>query len=141
MDCLFNLGLSISYDRVLDISTGLGNSICHFYESQKAVCPPNLRGSLFTTSAMDNIDHNPSSTTAHDSFHGTEISLFQHDFSNFSIIQRDAQAVLNCSKSENIGSLPDSYTTVPPVSACCKDPPLPRRQLPNNLIASLSLKQ
>ena len=26
---------------------------------------------------MDNIDHNPSSTTARDSFHGTGISLFQ----------------------------------------------------------------
>ncbi|KAI8487001.1 hypothetical protein Bbelb_352610 [Branchiostoma belcheri] len=33
---------------------------------------------LFTTAAVDNIDHNPSSTTAKDSFHGTAISLLQH---------------------------------------------------------------
>ena len=26
----------------------------------------------------DNSDHNPSSTTSHDSFYGTEISLFQN---------------------------------------------------------------
>ena len=33
---------------------------------------------MFTTSAVDNIDHNPSSTTATGSFHGTGVSLFQH---------------------------------------------------------------
>lgn len=37
-----------------------------------------MRGSVFTTAAVDNIDHNPSSTTAKESFHGTAISLFQH---------------------------------------------------------------
>ena len=40
--------------------------------------PPKLRTNLFTTAAVDNIDHNPSSTTATDSFHGTGISMFQH---------------------------------------------------------------
>ena len=30
------------------------------------------------TSAADNIDHEPSSTTSEDSFHGTGISLFQY---------------------------------------------------------------
>ena len=39
--------------------------------------PPKLRTNLFTTAAVDNI-HNPSSTTATDSFHGTRISMFQH---------------------------------------------------------------
>lgn len=37
-----------------------------------------LRGSVFTTAAVDNIDHNPSATTAKDSFDGTGISLLQH---------------------------------------------------------------
>ena len=40
--------------------------------------PPKLRTNLFTTAAVDNIDHNPSSTTATDSFHGTGMSMFQH---------------------------------------------------------------
>lgn len=31
VDKLYELGLSISYDRVLDISTELGNMICHHY--------------------------------------------------------------------------------------------------------------
>ena len=42
------------------------------------MCPPNLREGLFTTAAIDNIDHNPSSTTTTDALHGTGISLFQH---------------------------------------------------------------
>jgi len=29
-------------------------------------------------STVDNIDHNPSSATSKESFHGTGISLFQH---------------------------------------------------------------
>ena len=33
---------------------------------------------MFTTAGIDNIDHNPRSKTASDSFHGTAISLVQH---------------------------------------------------------------
>ncbi|KAK3737233.1 hypothetical protein QZH41_010861 [Actinostola sp. cb2023] len=126
VDTLFSLGLSISYDRVLDISTELGNNICRFYESEKAVCPPNLRGKLFTTAAVDNIDHNPSSTTAHDSFHGTGISLFQHADDNFSGIVRDVPVPDCSSKEKKIASLPESYATVTPVVCYKNDPPLPK---------------
>ncbi len=59
VDTLFNLELCVSYDRVLDISTALGNTVCHNYEMQAAICPPNLKAGLFSTSAIDNIDHNP----------------------------------------------------------------------------------
>ena len=75
VDTLYGLGLSVSYDRVLNISTG--NNVCRHYEIELAVCPPQHKGGLFTTAAIDNIDHNPSSTTSHDSFHGTGVSLFQ----------------------------------------------------------------
>ena len=51
---------------------------------EKAVCPPELNGGLFATTAVDNIDHNPSSTNSHDSFHGTGISFFQHPDQEFS---------------------------------------------------------
>ncbi len=72
------LGLSVSYDRVLSLSKDMGNSLCAQYERENVVCPPNLRHGLFTTAAVDNIDHNPSATSAVGSFHGTGISLFQH---------------------------------------------------------------
>ena len=57
VDQLFDLGLSVSYDRVLEISTELGNKVCHYYQTQKAVCPPQLKCGLFTTAAVDNIEH------------------------------------------------------------------------------------
>ena len=59
VDTLYDLGLSVSYDRVLNISTELGNNVCRHYEIELAVCPPQLKGGLFTTAAIDNIDHNP----------------------------------------------------------------------------------
>ena len=62
VDTLFHLDLSVSYDRVLSISTDLGDSICRFFQQEGAVCPPELKSGLFTTGAVDNIDHNPSST-------------------------------------------------------------------------------
>jgi len=78
VDELYNLGLSISYDRVLEISTEMGNKVCARYESEGVVCPPKLKKRVFTTAAVDNIDHNPSSSTAQGAFHGTGISLCKH---------------------------------------------------------------
>ena len=78
VDALFDMGLFISYDRVLAISTNIANSVSARFEQEGVVCPPKLCKDIFTTAAVDNIDHNPSSTTAHDSFYGTAISLMQH---------------------------------------------------------------
>ena len=58
VDNLYDLGLSVSYDRVMSISTDLGNGVCRRFEEEKVVCPTNLRKRLFTTAAIDNIDHN-----------------------------------------------------------------------------------
>ena len=62
----------------MDLSTKMGNRVLKHFEKENLVCPPILRQKLFTSAALDNIDHDPSSTTAEDSFHGTGISLFQH---------------------------------------------------------------
>ena len=127
---LFDLGLCISYDRVLSISTDLGNKLCHQYEMEKAVCPPNLRCGLFTTAAADNIDHNPSSTSAHDSFHGTGISLFQHRSSGSRGVQRGLltanQDVPTTDSRKTLSKLPDSYTSVPPLTFGKRDISVPK---------------
>ena len=52
---LHELGLSISYDRVLTISTDLGNSICRQYHQDDVVCLPSLRKGLFTSSNRKDI--------------------------------------------------------------------------------------
>ena len=81
---LHELGLSISYARVLQISSDLANSTCKQYEDEGVVCPPKLKKNVFTTAAADNIDHNPSSNTAVGSFHGTAVSLTNHISSIYS---------------------------------------------------------
>ena len=54
--------LSISYDRVLAISTTMSNRVCEQYTKT------DIRQGIFTTAALDKIDHNPSSMTATDYF-------------------------------------------------------------------------
>ena len=124
---LHDLGLSVSYDRVLAISTDLGNSICHQYHQDDVVCPPSLRKGLFTLSAMNNIDHNLSSTTAHDSFHGTGISLFQQPTVQVPGVCRSRvfldQATSTGTKS--VAELPESFSQVPPVVLPSKNPSVP----------------
>ena len=75
VDTFFKLGLCVSYDRYMNISADLANTVCARYHAEEVVCPPQLRSGVFTCGAVDNIDLNPSATTSHDSFHGTAISM------------------------------------------------------------------
>ena len=77
VDVLFQHGLSVSYLRVMQVSTDEANRVIEIYKNDKVVCPTTLRNGLFTTGNLDNIDHNPSSTSARSSFHGTAMSLTQ----------------------------------------------------------------
>ncbi|KAK3753825.1 hypothetical protein QZH41_005373 [Actinostola sp. cb2023] len=97
---MHSLGISVSYDRVLAISTALGNELCRRYEEDNVVCPPNLRLGVFTTSAVDNIDHNPTSTTARDSFHGTGISK------SVAMIRHAMNVIKECVHHLNPGQVP-----------------------------------
>lgn len=129
VETLFDLGLSVSYDRVMAISTAVGNSVCEQYHRDQIVCPPNLRHGLFTTAAVDNIDHNPSSTTAKDSFHGTGLSLFQHRSPHNYGSDRRQHFVLE-ETSSTLAELPESYTNVNPLVLTKKDLPIPKANGP-----------
>ena len=78
VDTMLNLGICISYDRLLQLGADMANGVLARFEIENVVCPPKLRTNVFTTCAVDNIDHNPSSSTSHGSFHGTAISAIQH---------------------------------------------------------------
>jgi hypothetical protein len=125
IDTLYNLGLCVSYDRLMRISTDLANTVCAQYHAEQVVCPPQLRNGVFTCGAVDNIDHNPSARTAHDSFHGTAISLMQFPTvetpgtNRVGVRMDPTVANLN-----TIAPLPASYTMVHPV-AKTKDPVVP----------------
>ena len=78
---------------------------------------------MFTTSAVDNIDHNPTATSAHGSFYGTGISLFQHpEVEN----RGNEQTCVAISKSgKKVGKLPDSYALVLPIAVIKNEPLVP----------------
>ena len=71
IDALFNLGMCISYDRLLNLTSDISNTICEQYRVDGIVCPAKLRCGVHTSAAVDNLDYNPTSSTAKDSFHGT----------------------------------------------------------------------
>ena len=127
IDAMSKMGLSISYDRVMSISTDAANSVCSRFEQDGVVCPPKLREDLFTTGALDNIDHNPSATTAKDSFHGTAISLVEHPTSDNCGKERSVNVIdENIAKLRRVQDLPDYYTSVQPVVLKNSDPVVPK---------------
>ena len=77
-DRLSHVAVSMTYDRVLRLSSQLGKTVMRQFHKEQVECPPKMRGDVVTTAAVDNIDHNPSSTTSKESFHDTGISFLQH---------------------------------------------------------------
>ena len=53
IDKLHGLGLCISHERMLAISTSIGNTLCSQFETNNIVCPNILRMKLFTTHAVN----------------------------------------------------------------------------------------
>ncbi len=127
IDVLFQKGLSVSYSRVLQVSTGLANDAIASFEADGVVVPTTLRTHIYTTGNLDNIDHNPSATSAKGAFHGTAISLTQHKS------QANAGEIRELSRvahSENetqrqLKELPEAYASVPPVAIPCNNPVQP----------------
>lgn len=122
VDRLFSLGLSISYDRMLRLSAEMGNSVSQRFHMEQVVCPLTMRGSVFTTAAVDNIDHNPSATTAKDSFDGTGISLLQHPNVADEGVDLGIVIIEGNAGSKTVNQLPHFHTDVPPVTSSVKQP-------------------
>ena len=76
-----------------------------------------LKRNVFTTAAVDNIDHNTSSTTAITSFHGTSISLIQHPNEEGEGVSNAIIKRRNLSAAKTIAPLPSSYTNILPLSS------------------------
>ena len=57
VDKLFNLGLCVSYDRLLRLKSDIANGVWQGFRVEDVVCPPKLHHGLFTTGAVDNIDY------------------------------------------------------------------------------------
>ena len=113
VEMLHEHGVSIPYDRVLEVSAQLGDAGVSKYMEEGVVCPAGMRKGLFTTSAVDNIDHIPTATTATTSFHGTSISLFQHQSTDNEGEKHESIRIKD-SKVKRVPELPDSFTNIHP---------------------------
>jgi len=83
------------------------------YDRTGVVCPPNLKQGLFTTGNLDNIDHNPSSVTSKDDFHGTAISVTQHVFQDTPMTEH-VNLPLQSTKDRKVNALPEKYKDIQP---------------------------
>ena len=121
---LYQMGICVSYDRVLELEDWIASSVCERFEEDGVVIPACLRKGVFTVGALDNLDHNPSSTTAVDAFHGTGISLFQ--FPTKVDPGEDRPPLIISPSETSQHSLPDSYGLVPAVAltACAVHVPI-----------------
>ena len=108
---LSNLGISITYDRVLQLEENRALSMCRQYQLNNIVCPSHLQKGHFIAGAMDNVDHNPSSTTADSSFHGTGISIVEYPSEDTGTIVQQG-----ITPTADELSLPASYAIVPAVA-------------------------
>ena len=130
---LFDLGLGVSYDRVVEVENQLATAVCENIEKNGVVCPAQLRKGLFTVSALDNIDHNPSSTTAKGSFHGTGISLFQ--FPSMSNVGHCQDGIgMPSPETKRNHRLPDNFPNVPAVALKKANVAVPKTPNPTKTI-------
>lgn len=95
------------------------------YNNEGVVCPSKLRRELFTTAAVDNIDHNASSTSSQSSLHGTAISLVKHssDTENGTTSVVDTFDPKKCS-SKTMTELSACYRDVAPMAYRASKTPL-----------------
>ncbi len=122
VDDLAAEGLSVTYKRVQQIQETIGQQLCEKYANEGIVCPPILQRNLFTFAAIDNVDHNPSSSTATSSFHGTSITIFQQV--EGAIIQDPFIMIKSCSDKENAAiKLPEYYNEIIPSMGGKPEPP------------------
>ena len=75
MEKMYQMGISVSYDRIMEIEDWLMSSLCECYKEDGCVSPACLRKGIFSVGVLDNLDHNPSSTTSVSSCHGTGIRI------------------------------------------------------------------
>ena len=125
-----SMGLSITYSRVTEIQDTITKQACQMFEEKQMVCPMTLKEGYFIQAAIDNLDHNPTSSTSKESFYGTGISLVQYMKEN----ELSAPFHYDPSKVSTFQSpsLPMSYTNILPTKGGKTEPDqYPDRQLPD----------
>ena len=113
IDGFFKAGLSVSYDRVLEVTKTLYHNLQEAYLKHGCFFPKILKKNLFSVWLKDNIDVNPKANFAKSSYHGTSSSMIQFVTKNESGIDFPNVPFENqTTKSKKLTPLPPEYTTV-----------------------------
>ena len=108
------LGISVSYDRVMDVRRGLAQAVSKLFPEDGVVVPSNIKSGVFTTGGVDNIDE-----SGLIELHGTAISLTNH-------LTRDTMRVdppplsLDAPEAATV-QLPSDFASVPYVDEYAAD--------------------
>ena len=98
----------------MELEDWIASSVCERFKEDGVVIPACVRKGVFTVGVLDNLDHNPSSTTAVDAIHGTGTSLLQ--FPTKVDPGKDRPPLIISRSETSQHSLPDSYGLVPAVA-------------------------
>jgi len=111
---LYQLGICVSYERIMEIEDWIATSVSERFEEDGFVAPAGLRKGMLSVGALDNIDHNPSSTTSQSSFHGMGISILQFPTEDNPGEHRPPIVLPPTGNQRQF--IPESYATVPAVA-------------------------
>ena len=110
---IHELGLSVTYDRFLQLENQLATAVSLHTQKKRRCVPTTASTWFFAVGAVNNLDHNASSTTATaGSFHSTGIILFHCP--THGTAQRSNQTPGSSYKA--MPSLPESSITVAAVT-------------------------
>ena len=107
------LGMSVSYGRVMDVKRAIARAVCKCHTEDGVVLPTNLRCNVFTTYDVDNLDSHKKGNYSQDEFHGTALSATNHLSKENQGEQRAAIQLDFSDKS--VPELPNSYALIHPV--------------------------
>ena len=118
---LYLLGISISYERCLNICDGIALAILKKYDDDKVFVSNTMRKRVFTVIAKDNIDVNAKSTKVSSHYHGISFSIMQFlTKENVGVLQEKLYDLSEKSTKKLI--LPEEYTEFKPIPFLTKAP-------------------
>ena len=114
IDSLFKTGVSVSYDRVLEITKNMYHNLHKSYTEYGCFFPRLLKKYLFSVWLKDNVDVNPKANFVKSSYHGTSSSMIQFvtDTEKGEPFPHNEFKDNITSKSKKLMPLPPEYTTV-----------------------------
>ena len=119
---LYEIGVCISYDRILSITKSIYDSLNVNYDNSGIFLPQKMRKGIFLILLKDNIDKNARANLVHSHYHGTSISILQFPEYEGHGCKLDLSDYINSSsKSRKLSPLPMDYAEPQKLSSFTND--------------------